>query len=79
MKIDYSILKNSKMLVKVGEKEMFITGEGTTIPSFYADVKSMKQWEVPYENEKVSVEEKKEIINFITTESMNRGIEVIFD
>lgn len=79
MKIDYSILTNSKMLIKVGEKEMYITGEGTTIPSFYADIKSMKKWEEPYENEMVTVKVTNEIIDYITKESEKRGIPVIFD
>lgn len=34
MKIDHAIFTNSKMFVKVGEKELFITGEYTAITSF---------------------------------------------
>ncbi len=79
MKIDYSIITSSKMLVEIGKRKMYITGEGTIIPSFYTDIKSMKKWEEPYENEMVTVEVTNEIIDYITKESEKRGIPVIFD
>ena len=43
MKIEYSILTPSKMKVTVDDKrEIYISGEGTTEPKFYADIISIK-------------------------------------
>ena len=79
MKIDYSIITRSEILVEMNGKKMLISGEGTTIPSFYADIKSMQKWEEPCEDLKVTEEEKKVIIDYISKESQLRGIEVFFD
>lgn len=79
MTIDYSIITRSEMLVEVNGKKMVITGEGTTIPNFYADIQSMTKWEKPFEDIVVTEDDKNKIINYITQESIVRGIEVIFE
>ena len=79
MKIDYSIITRSEILVEMNGKKMLISGEGTTIPSFYADIKSIQKWEEPFEDLKVTEEEIKIIIDYISKESQLRGIEVFFD
>lgn len=67
------------MLVEVDSKQMCITGEGTVTPAFYADIKSMTNWEDPHEDIEVTDKDKEAIIYFITEESRKRGIPVIFE
>lgn len=79
MKLKYTILTPSKLLVKYNNKELIITGEVTVTPIFYADIKSIKKWETPFENEIISETEKQEIIRLITEESSKTKIPIIFD
>ncbi|TWP23457.1 hypothetical protein ETU10_06930 [Apibacter muscae] len=73
MEITYSIPTPFKMIINVDNKKMVLTGEGTTTPAFYADIKSMKNWEPPYENEKITELEKQEIIKVIEQMSQKQG------
>lgn len=80
MKVEYSILTPSTMKIIVdNKKEMYIQGEGTTEPKFYADLDSIKNWEPPYENEIISETEKIEIIKAIERESKKGKIPIVFD
>lgn len=80
MKVEYSILTPSTMKIIVdNKKEMYIQGEGTTEPKFYADIDSIKNWEPPYEQEPITENEKKEIISSIEKASRKGKIPIIFD
>ncbi|OJX32931.1 MAG: hypothetical protein BGO86_13170 [Chryseobacterium sp. 36-9] len=80
MKIEYSILTPSKMKVTVDDKrEIYISGEGTTEPKFYADIISIKKWEPPFDNEEITEELKNQIIKTIEKESKKRKVPVVFD
>ncbi|MDM1044322.1 hypothetical protein HX004_05645 [Myroides sp. 1354] len=80
MKVEYSILTPSTMKIIVdNKKEMYIQGEGTTEPKFYADIDSIKNWEPPYEQEPITENEKKEIISSIEKASKKGKIPIIFD
>ena len=80
MEFKYSILTRSKMLVEFGNKKLYIQGEATMTPAFYADINSIKSWEPPFENIEISEEEKAELIKKITEESQKEGrIKIIFD
>lgn len=80
MKIEYSILTPSTIKVIVdAKKELYINGEGTAEPKFYADIDSIKKWEAPYENEIITEAEKNEIIKAIERESKKGKILVVFD
>lgn len=80
MKITYRILTPSKMIINVDNRTMLLTGEGTITPAFYADIKSMKNWEPPYENEKITESEKQEIIEVIEKMSQQHGkVPIYFD
>ncbi len=77
MKIEYSILTPSKIRVLTDDKrELFIYGEGTDEPKFYADSNSIKNWE--HSNNNVTQEEKKIIVETIQKESKNK-IPIVFD
>lgn len=52
--------------VEIDDKVLKISGELTTTPVFYADKKSIEHWENPFEEIKISDEEKKEIIDTIS-------------
>lgn len=67
------------MLVEVDDKQIYISGEATVTPAFYADKKSMVRWDKPFENIELTDYEKNQIINYIQEESKRRGIEVIFE
>jgi len=80
MKVEYSILTPSSMKITVDDKKVvYIVGEGTTEPKFYADVDSIKNWEPPYEQEPITENEKKEIISSIEKASKKGKIPVVFD
>ncbi|SDD28373.1 Imm74 family immunity protein [Williamwhitmania taraxaci] len=80
MELQYSILTPSKMLVEKGDKKILIMGEATLTPAFYADIKSIKKWESPYDKEEITEEEKTELIQRITEESQKEGnIRVYFE
>ncbi|WP_158961581.1 Imm74 family immunity protein [Myroides fluvii] len=80
MKVEYSILTPSTMKIIVdNKKEMYIQGEGTTEPKFYADIDSIKNWEPPYEQEPITENEKKEIISSIEKASKKGKIPIVFD
>ncbi len=70
----------SHIRVEIEGKVILINGELTTTPAFYADIKSIKKWESPYDKEKITEEEKAELIKKITEESQKEGrIKVYFD
>jgi hypothetical protein len=78
MKIDFEIKSRGSILINYGEKSTLISGELTFQPPvFYADLKSFKNWNSPFENEKIDEEQKNEIVNFIT--SQKNPTKIIFD
>lgn len=79
MKIHYSILTPSKLLIEIDNKKIIVNGEVTTTPVFYADINSFKKWESPFENILITEEEKKRIIKLIEEESKNSKVPVVFD
>lgn len=68
----------SYILVEFDYRTVKIKGELTTTPAFYASIGSIENWESPYENLKVSEEEKKEIIRKVS-EQNNHEFEIIFE
>ncbi len=79
MNIEFSIISRGCMLVKYGDRQAKISGELTFTPVFYADIKSIKNWEPPYENIPVTEEEKAEIIKRITEETKDKKLKIYFD
>jgi hypothetical protein len=70
MDIRFSIISRGTMIVNYGEKTIKIQGELTfTPPVFYANIKSIIKWEKPFESISIKVNEKKEIIEYITSVS----------
>ncbi len=70
----------SHIRVEIEGKVILINGELTTTPAFYADIKSIRKWESPYDNEEISEAEKTELIIKITEESKKEGnIRVYFE
>lgn len=68
----------SYILVEFDYQTVKITGELTTTPAFYADVESIKKWEPPYEMNKVTDNEKQEIIRKVI-EYNNPDFPIVFD
>ncbi|MBE9468860.1 MAG: hypothetical protein IMY72_11170 [Bacteroidetes bacterium] len=70
----------SHIRVEIEGKVILINGELTTTPAFYADIKSIKKWEPPYDQEEITEEEKTKLIQIITEESQKEGnIRVYFE
>jgi len=68
----------SYILVEFDSKTVKIEGELTITPAFYASISSIKNWESPYQELKISEEEKKEIVEKIL-EHNNPEFKIIFE
>jgi len=68
------------MEIIFNKKKIIVSGELTTTPIFYVDTKSISYWNFPFENKKITEEEKSEIIEYITKASQEKNqTKVIFD
>jgi len=75
MKIEFEIKSKGTMLVKYGIKSATIQGELVfEPPTFYADSNSLKNWNPPFENEKIENYQKTEIMDFISNHSFHTKI-----
>jgi hypothetical protein len=68
----------SYILVEFDYRTVKIAGELTTTPAFYADISSIRNWEPPHQNLKVSEQEKNEIIKRVL-EQNNPDFKIIFE
>ena len=68
----------SYILVEFDLKTVKIAGELTITPAFYASKSSIMNWESPYQELKISEEEKKEIVQKII-EHNNPEFKIIFE
>jgi len=69
----------SYILVEFDYRTIKIAGELTTVPAFYADINSIKNWESPYDNIIITEEEKKEIIKRILQETEDKAFKIYFE
>ena len=68
------------MEIIFNEKKTVALGELTATPIFYVDAKSISYWNFPFENEKITENEKSEIIEYITKASQEENqTKIIFD
>jgi hypothetical protein len=78
--IEYKIITPSKLAIYYNQKTIIISGEVTLTPIFYANIDDFNYWKPPFEKERISEEEKKEIIDFITKDSCKEGkTKIVFD
>lgn len=67
-------------MVEMEGKSLKIKGELTKAPSFYAEKDSIKNWESPYDNIRISEDEKMGLIEKIVQEGNKKGnVKIIFD
>jgi hypothetical protein len=79
-KIEYKIITPSKLAIYYDSKTVIVSGEVTITPIFYANINDFHYWNHPYDNVKITEEEKQEIIDFITNESCkDRETKILFD
>jgi hypothetical protein len=80
MRITYSIISRGHMIINYNDKSVTITGELTIVPpTFFADIIALKLWDAP-NSERITEEEKKDIIDYITNSSLKEiGTKIIFD
>jgi hypothetical protein len=70
MKIEFDIITRGSMIVRYGDKTATIYGELIfEPPTFYAEINSIKKWDKPFDSKEISDAEKKEIIEFISSNS----------
>jgi hypothetical protein len=69
----------STLIVETEGKILIIKGELTVIPAFYADSDSIEYWEPPFDNIKISEEEKLRIIEEVKKYNENREVKIIFE
>lgn len=78
--IEYKIISPSKLAIYYYQKKVVISGEVTLTPIFYANINDLNYWQYPFDKEKITEEEKKKIIDFITDDSCREGeTKIIFD
>ncbi len=69
----------STLIVETEGKTLIIKGELTVTPAFYADSDSIRYWEPPFDDIKISEEEKLRIIDKIKKYNENQGVKIIFE
>jgi len=81
MDIEFSIISRGTMIVCYKKKSVKIQGELTLAPPiFYANSKSIINWEEPFEAICVEESEKQEIMEYITSQSEKQiKTKVIFE
>lgn len=80
--LEYMIITGTRsyIIIETEGKSLKIEGELTTPPVFYADKDSIKNWESPYEDIRISEDEKMALIKKIVQEGSKEGnVKVIFD
>jgi len=79
-KINYTIISRGHMRINYGDMSVTITGELIPDPpTFYADIIALNIWDIP-NSKKITEEEKKDIIDYITNKSLDEiGTKIIFD
>ena len=65
--------------VEIDDKMIIITGELTITPVFYADIDSIKKWELPHDNAEISEKDKSEIIRLIEEKTKDAKVPIVFD
>lgn len=79
-KINCTIISRGHMRINYGDMSVTITGELiSNPPTFYADIIALNIWDTP-NFKKITEEEKKDIIDYITNRSLDEiGTKIIFD
>ena len=79
MKIEYEVISPSKLIVKSGDKKLTISGEATANRVFYADTISIKNWSSSAGEIIITKEVRDEIISYISEDSKNSSIPILFE
>lgn len=69
----------SYILVEFDHRTVKIKGELTTTPKFYADIKSIKNWEPPFDGFAISEDEKNQIIEAVLKENATNKTQIVFE
>ena len=69
----------SYILVEFDHRTVKISGELSTTPVFYADKSSIKNWEPPFNNLKITEEEKESIVAAVIEETNGKDMKIIFE
>lgn len=75
--ITFKILTPSKLEILFNKKRVIISGELTTTPVFYANINAFQCWEPPFDKEKITQQEQKDMIAHVTKESKKHGQTII--
>lgn len=73
-------LTRGHIVLKVDEKTVIIYGEGLLrgfhSPDFVVFANSIKHWDAPHDRDEISIEEKREILDFLTEEFARRNMRI---
>lgn len=67
------------LIIETEGKKLIIKGELTVTPAFYADSDSIEYWEPPYDNIKISEEDKLRIIEEVKKYNENQEVKIVFE
>jgi hypothetical protein len=73
------VLSKGRILVEINDRKIIISGELSSNNIFYADIKSLTQWEPPFNKETLSVQLIQDLINKIEFYSTDKQIKILFD
>ena len=78
MNISHKIISRGILVVFVDDKSLDISGELTFYPPvFYADMIAIDYWNAPHQNQKITDQEKQEIISYLM--DCNDATKIIID
>jgi hypothetical protein len=69
----------SYILVEFDHRTVKIAGEMVTNLMFYAEIRTMKNWEAPYDHIVIEEDEKLQIMNAVNEEIKDKEIKIIFE
>lgn len=69
----------SHIKINADGKILTVSGELTFSPIFYADIKSIKNWDPPYEDIALTEIQKQDIIEYISKKSKSAYLKIIFE
>ncbi|HLP12189.1 MAG TPA: Imm74 family immunity protein [Flavobacteriales bacterium] len=70
---------SSYILVEIDNKVLKISGELTATPAFYADLSSIKNWEIPFESVQISESERQSIVAEILAYCSDKEMKIYFE
>ena len=69
----------SRMTIEFDHRSVTLTGELTLDATFYADLRSLKNWDPPYDAVVITDDEKRAIVEGAVTEAAKTGTRIVWE